>query len=272
MCKRFEYLIWCPLILLWIVPVSNMWSCTCDRLYYCEYLKNPDNQIAIEATVLHHKVYLQNDAVFLRVDKVFRDDVGITDVIKLYGKAETADCHVNVLDRFPDGAKVYLIIELQYNGNDVSHGFVNPDAIYEDHWEMAPLSCLLVVLEVHNNIVSGPILPELREFPLGEFEKYLQHCDFPEDVLNTNRCDQLPFRIYPNPSRDGIIHIGNHYRYTSIKRIRIFDLSGRNVYDETLDVYPLQKAIVTFTYSGMYILEFRCEENTFIEKLMVQLE
>jgi hypothetical protein len=272
MCKQFEYSIWWPLILLWIVPVNKMWSCSCDRIYFCEYLKDADNQIAIEATVLHHKVYLQNDAVFLKVDKVFRDDVGITDVIKLYGKSGTADCHVDVLNRFPDGTKVYLIIGLQYNGNDVSHSFVNPDAIYEDHWEIAPFSCLMISLTVRNNIVTGPILPGVGEYPLAEFESRLQNCDFPEEVLNNSRCTQLPFRIYPNPSTDGIVNIGNLYRYSSIKRIRICDISGRFVYDEILESVPYQKATIRFEYSGVYILEFQCEENTFFEKIIVQLE
>ena len=250
--------------------ISRAISCSCTALYFCEYLKEGSVKIAIEATVLHHKVYSQNDAVYLSVDKIFRDDVGITDTIKLYGESETADCHVDVLRRFPVGAKVYLIIGLQYNGEDWAHEYVNPDAIYENYWEVAPFSCLMILLSVTNNIVSGPILSEVREYPLSSFENHLQNCDYSLEELNSSRCKDLPFRVYPNPSEDGEINIVNQYRYTSINRIRIFDTAGRLLYAQKLDWDPFQKAKFDLKYSGLYIVEFQCEESTFYEKVIIE--
>lgn len=259
-------------ILFWL-PINKTWSCQCWPFYFCEYLHDADKKIAIEATVIHHRIYLQNDAVYLKVDQVFRDDIGITNVIKLYGKSGTTDCHVDVLRRFPKGSKVYLILGLEYNGEAVwTHSYVNPDNLYEDLWEIAPFSCFMVLLEVKNNIISGPILPELGEYPLAEFESTLQNCDYSEEVLSNYRCNQLPFKIYPNPSTDGIVNIGNLYRNSSIKRIRICDLSGRYLYDKILESIPFQRATIILDYSGLYFVEFQCEENTFFEKVIVQLE
>lgn len=172
--------------------IIGVLSCSCPRLYFCEYLKEDVIKIAIEATVLHHKVYPQFDAVYLSVDKIFRDDVGITDIIKLYGESETAGCQVDVLKRFPDGTKVYLIIGLQNNGVDYGHEYVNPDANYEDYWEFAPFSCLMVLLSVTNDIVSGPILNNVPEYPLSSFENHLENCDYSNDELNSFRCQDLP--------------------------------------------------------------------------------
>jgi len=236
-------------------------------------LHSPEKKIVIEATVSHHRIYEQNDAVYLKVDQIFRDDIGITSFIKIYGESGTADCHVDVLKRFPDDSKVYLILGMEFNGEGAwTHSFVNPDDFYEDLWEIAPFSCFMVLLEVKNNIVSGPILPDLSEYPLADFESRLQNCDYPEEVLDNYRCDQLPFIVYPNPSTDGVINIGNLYRYTSISRIRICDLSGRYIYDEIVESIPYQKATFTFDFSGMYILEFHCSDKVFYEKLIVQLE
>ena len=261
------------IIILLLLPSTRIWACLCWPLYFCEYVHDVDKKIVIEATVSHHRIYPQNDAVYLKVDQVFRDDIGITSVIKLYGKSGTADCHVDVLRRFPDGSKVYLIIGLEYEGEAAwTHSFVNPDDFFEDLWEIAPFSCFVVLLQVKNNIVTGPIHPDVGEYPLVEFESRLQSCDYPEEVLDKYRCDQLPFLVYPNPSTDGVINIGNLYRYTSIKRVRICDLLGRYIYDEIVESIPYQKATFSFDFSGMYILEFYCNENIFYEKLIVQLE
>jgi type IX secretion system substrate protein len=261
------------IIILLLLPSTKVWSCLCWPLYFCEYAHDEDKKIVIEATVSHHRIYPQNDAVYLKVDQVFRDDIGITSVIKLYGESETADCHVDVLRRFPDGSKVYLILALEYEGEAVwTHSFVNPDDLYENLWEIAPFSCFMVLLDVKNDIVSGPILPDMYEYPLVEFESRLQNCDFPEEVVDNYRCDQLPFLVYPNPTTDGVINIGNLYYYTSITRIRICDLSGRYIYEENIESIPFQKATFSFDFSGLYILEFQCGDTIFYEKLVVQLE
>lgn len=261
------------IIILLLLPSTKVWSCLCWPLYFCEYFHDEDKKIVIEATVSHHRIYPQNDAVYLKVDQIFRDDIGITSVIKLYGKSGTTDCHVDVLKRFPDGSKVYLILGLEFDGEAAwTHSYVNPDDIFENLWEIAPVSCFMVLLEVKNNIVTGPLLYGLGEYPLAEFESSLQNCEYPKEVLDNYRCDQLPFLVYPNPSTDGVINIGNLYRYTSITRVRICDLSGRYIYDEIIESIPFQKATFTFDFSGMYIIEFHCDDKIFYEKLIVQLE
>jgi len=249
--------------------ISEGQACQCYSLNFCDYLKESAKKIAIEATVLHHKVYSQNDAVYLNVDKIYRDDVGISSIIKLYGKSGTGDCHVDVLKRFPDGVKVYLIVGLEYNGHDVTHGFTNPDAIYENYWEVAPFSCFMVLLNVKNDIVSGRISDKLYEYPLGLFEQHLETCDYSIEELNMFRCHQLPFKVYPNPSADGIINIGNEYYYTAIKRIRIYDISGRLLYDQSFILDPFQHASFDLKNAGLYIVEFQCEGSTLYEKVII---
>lgn len=259
--------------LLLLMPITKAWTCSCPRKYFCEYLHTTDKKIAIEATVIHHKAYLQNDAVYLKVDSLLRDDVGITNVIKLYGKSGTTDCHVDVFRYFPVGSKVYLILGMEYEGQPaLSHSFVNPDDIYEDLWEIAPFSCFLVWLHVENNIVKGSLEYGMGEYPLEEFENTLLDCEYSEEVVSSYNCNQLPFRIYPNPSTDGLINIRNRYQYTSINRIRIWDISGRYLYEEEVEPIIFQRATFTFEYSGLYIVEYQCEENTFFEKVIVQLE
>ena len=168
---------------------------------------------------------------------------------------------------------MYLILGLEDNGEPAwTHSYVNPDDLYEDLWEIAPATCYMVLLDVKNGIVSGPIRSDVREYPVLEFEDRLQSCDYPKEVLDDYRCDQVPFLVYPNPSADGVIHIGNLYRFTSITRIRICDLSGRYIYDEIIASVPFQKAIFSFDFSGMYILEFHCGDQVFYEKMIVQLE
>lgn len=253
-----------------ILRISEGQACQCYPLYFCEYLYESSKKVVIEGTVLRHVSYSKDDAVYLKVDQVFRDDVGISGIIKLYGQPETGDCHVDVLKRFPDGSKVYVAIGLEFNGQPVSHSFTNPDALYEDYWEIAPFSCFMALLNVKNGIVSGRIIPQVFEYPLDVFEQHIETCNYSIEDLNISRCNQLPFKIFPNPSSDGTFHIANEYRYTSIKRIRIFDVSGRIIYDQTLEPDTFQKASFHLPHSGLYILEFQCQEAAFFEKVIVE--
>src|SRR5687768_7026869 len=125
-----------------LLSIGFSQACQCERLYFCEYLKDPDKKIVIKARVDNYKEYSpDNTAVYLEVLKIFRDDVGITSIIKLYGTTTCCDCSIDFRSEFIVGDTLYLAIGLEYNNQNIGGTIVNPDDIYEDFWEFYPSAC-----------------------------------------------------------------------------------------------------------------------------------
>ena len=225
----------------------------------------------VKVRVGNYKEYSDdNTAVYLEVLKVFRDDVGITSIIKLYGSNECCDCQLRFRQKFIVDSILYLAIGLEYNNQDAGYGIVNPDAIYEDFWEFHPISCLTVVLSKEESRVMGSIAKDIGEYPLSIFEERLENCDYSLDELQEFQCMDTDYIVYPNPSEDGTIYISNHYRYSAINHIQIFDTSGKLVYSEDFEQISYQKTKVEFMHSGFYIIAFTCAQETFYKKIVVE--
>jgi hypothetical protein len=246
-------------------------ACSCNRLYFCEYLKDPEKKIVIKAKVGTYKEYSpENTALYLEVLDVFRDDVGITPVIKLYGSTTCCLCHLHFQNRFIKGSTIYLAVGLEYNGHDAGNHIVNPDGPYEDYWEFFPSSCLTVVLTTEEGRIKGPIAEYVTEYPMTVFDEKLENCDYSLSELQEYQCADEDYIVSPNPSQDGMITIRNSYDFSAIENIQIFDTSGRLVYSREFESTPFQRTQIEFQDKGLFIIAFRCSQSTFYKKFIVQ--
>lgn len=258
-------------ILFVLLSIGFSKACQCERLYFCEYLKGPDKKIVIKARVANYKEYSPNNtAAYLEVLKVFRDDVGITNIIKLYGKATCCECLLDFTRQFIVGSTIYLAMGLEYNNQDAGYEIINPEDIYENFWEFYPSSCLSVVLTTEEDRIMGPIAKDIFEYSLDIFEENLENCNFSLEELQQYQCADKDYIVYPNPSEDGTISISNNYKYSAIKNIQIFDTSGKLVFSSDFEMKPFQKAQIEFLNSGLYIIAFTCSSDTFYKKIIVQ--
>lgn len=228
-------------------------------------------KIVIKAKVGNYKEYsLNNTAVYLEVLKVFRDDVGISKVIKLYGSNVCCLCLLDFQRRFLVGSIVYVAVGLEYNDMDAGHTINNPDNAFEEFWEFYPSSCLTVLLTEDGEKLTGAIAPDISEYPLSVFEERLNNCSFSLEELHEYQCMDTDYLIYPNPTEDGTIHIENMYKYSAIKHVEIIDISGRSVYSQNFEIDPFQRTDVTLPHSGLYIIAFTCAETTFYKKVIAE--
>lgn len=259
------------LSLFFFMSMSSTRACSCHQLYFCEYLKGPDKKVVVKVRVGNYKEYSDaNTAVYLEVLKVFRDDVGITSIIKLYGSNECCLCMLDFRYRFKVNSILYLAIGLEYNNQDAGYSIVNPDAIYEDFWEFYPSSCLTILLAETESRISGSIAEGIAEYPASIFEERLENCDYSLDELQEYQCMDTDYIVYPNPSEDGTIYISNNYYYSAINRIQIFDTGGKLVYTEDFEQTDYQRTKIEFIHSGFYIIAFTCAHETFYKKIIVE--
>jgi len=208
-------------------------ACQCERLYFCEYLKDPDKKVVFEATVDNVKEYSPNNrAVYLRINKIYRNDVGMPDYIKIYGGNGAGECKLFIGQNIKPGVRLFIAMGLEYNGEPLGFGIDNPEALSEEIWEFAPFHCFTVILPVDNNIIFGPVAPEIYEYPLNVFESKLENCDYSLEEMYQARCNGGDFIVYPNPSEDGIITIGNNYNYSSISNVKIYSSDGRLMFSK----------------------------------------
>ena len=259
------------LILISFLKTSLIISCSCEKLYFCEYLKNDDKKVVFRATVADYKEYsVNNTAVYLYVTEIYRDDVGISNIIKLYGSTQSGDCHMFFRNRFTKGADMFIALGLEYNGNSVGFDFVNPDDPFEDYWEFAPHLCTTVVLSTEADKVNGAVAPSISEYPIDQFIKGLDSCNYNLEDLNKYRCMDTDFIIYPNPSPDGKIQIMNGFNYSAIDKVRIYGLDGKVIYTYDFGFDAFQKTELTIKFSGLYLMEIQCDNNTEFRKFIVE--
>lgn len=259
------------LIIISLFRASLIISCSCERLYFCEYLKNDDKKVVFRATVVNYKEYSSyNTAVYLQITEIYRDDVGVTNVIKLYGSTESAGCQVDFRSRFTKGADLFIALGIEYNGNNVGFDYVNPDDIFEDFWEFAPHLCTTVVLSNDENRINGSIAPSISEYPIEQFLLRLDNCDYSLAELNNYRCLDADFLLYPNPTADGTIKIINGFKYSAVQTIRVISIDGRILFSDDFNNDPFQKTEISFKNSGLFIMEIRCNENIEYRKFIVE--
>jgi len=259
------------LISVFILKISLCIACSCERLYFCEYLKNTDKKVVFEATVVNYKEYSTlNTAVYLKITRIYRDDVGLTEIIKLYGSRQEADCHIDFVNTFKLGANLLIAIGLEYSGQDAGFHIVNPDDIYEDFWEFAPHLCLAIVLTKKDDKIFGPIAPSIFEYPSEIFEERLENCNFSLDELDNYRCADTDYLIYPNPSEDGKVKIVNGFKYSSIDQIKIFTIDGKLLFSMNYHNDPFQRTEIDLKHSGIFIIEITCNEKISYRKFVVE--
>ncbi|HHG84598.1 MAG TPA: hypothetical protein ENJ82_07605, partial [Bacteroidetes bacterium] len=133
------------LIGLFLVHSAVLFACSCDPLFICEYIEEETTIVAFQARVIDHKEYSpQNLAIYLEIIKRYKDEAGMTDTIKLYGREIEADCSINVFGRYPIGDTLIIAIGPFWDSNQI----INPDSISENYWEYFPVLCDFIGLRV----------------------------------------------------------------------------------------------------------------------------
>ncbi len=258
---------------LFLFKISILYSCSCERIYYCDYLSDSSEvKIFIKGKVLGHKEYSeQNIAVYIEVLEIFRDDVGVTDTLKLFGGASESDCKVNPY-RFQAESEIYLGLGLTYSDNPVGYEAIDPDLEQDKYWSYGMLLCTMIKLKIEDDIVRGSISENeiINEYPLEIFESRLESCSFSEKELNNYRCNSDNFIVYPNPSNGEEINLRNDYFYTAISIVNIYSIDGKLKQQLDFSIEPFQKVKFKLEESGIYILEIFCEGNLYYKKIVVK--
>lgn len=242
-------------------------ACLCSYDSFC-YLNNQDLQaVIVEVTCIEQiKHPFFGDGVFLKVDRVFRDDDNIvTDTIKIMGRV-TTQCDVDVHQFFPEGERriVFMATKDNSNGQEVGLPFINPDAPIENYWDFAPNICYFYSLNIEDDIVRGIIAPEVYAYPYDQFVEHLKDCSYEQIVYDDLNCEMDAITVSPNPSPDGMFELNGNYTYINTMTIDVLNISGHLI--QTID-----RDWRTFHIDepGLYILRIRCGSNVHFKRILV---
>lgn len=258
---------------LFLFKTSILFGCSCERKYFCDdYSDLSEDRVFIKGKVIDHVEYSHlNVAVYIEVLDILRDDVGISDTIKLFGDNTNSSCRI-----YPYGFKVdseiYLGLGLTYSGNPIGYDVVDPDLEQDKYWSFGPSLCSTIKLRIKNDIVRGAISEQdlIYEYPLEFFESNLESCSFSLQELNTLKCNSGHFMVYPNPSNGEEINLKNEYFYSSITRVNIYSVDGKLKKQLNFTIDSFQKVKFELDNSGIYILEIFCEEQVYYKKVVVK--
>ncbi|MCC6282838.1 MAG: T9SS type A sorting domain-containing protein [Saprospiraceae bacterium] len=255
-------------LLLLTVGLAEGKACSCIQIHFCSYLRDTSVKVAVQARVLHSVVYApDNFAVYLKVLKIYKQEVPITDTIKVYGNDQDFACYVNVLSFFPVGDTVIgAFSSFQFTEAQLP----NPDSLTEHYYEVRPTLCNMLVLNLLHGIVTGPITEGLDAYPLDHFEDGLSTCIFPVVDVPEYENPELHFRIYPNPSRSGKLYISSQSSHDPIEKIRVYAVDGRLncEYFNLSENQPLPLEI-SISGTGVHVLEIHSGGKVFYQKAIV---
>jgi len=245
-------------------------SCSCDWFYFCDYTaNNSDVKISIKGKVIDRKEYsLDNRAVYIEVLSVFRDDVGITDTIKLYGPAdEGGGCEVPVYALYSVGKEYYISIGLEFFGNPISDFVDDPDYLVEGYWGFRPFRCAMNNLRIRDGLVKGAITEEIWEYPEAIFEESLENCDFILDPAQDDNQDAV-INIFPNPVKNEMVTIEGRKSIIPISEINIYSIDGKLIMSNS-SVNSF-KTSFSIDYVGLVIVELIIDGSKYYEKIIVE--
>lgn len=247
-----------------------LWSCSCNPFYFCDVLQTPDHAVAFKARVIDQFFYNESKLVTsMEVLRVFRDDEGLTDTIKLFGSTWEGQCKVDVHNRFKQGETYYVGIRTRYNGEPMTYYYYNPHAT-ETIWDFAPVLCGLVILRENELNVWGRITEEIREYPRELFESRIDNCQFDLEELNLYRCNDDSYIVYPNPSHGSEIWIKNNYLSTAFEKLRIYDLNGRLLQQHFFEPAKWQYIPVSISNKGHFVLQYHCNNRDYYKLIWVK--
>jgi len=253
---------------IWIVcylSVNFVLACSCTRYSFCEFYQLPETKIAFKAIVLNNKTYSsENFAVYLKIIKKYKEEIPITDTIKIFGGPNEASCQLDVR-RFVDGDTLIGGVAI-YSNEPV----IDPDSLLENFLDLDPGGCGTWFFKPRNNWISGFIDDKIFEYPLDLFEEVLKkdECSFDFNFIQNHYCRSDEFYLYPNPTTNSIVELRGDFRYLEIERIRIFSPLGK-----LLDVLPFQKSYAGIEIKsenfvrGLNLIEINCSGRRIIKKL-----
>lgn len=245
--------------------VAESIACSCIGAHFCNAIRDSSVQVAVLAKIVRSTEYTpDNAAVYLQVLNNYKDESSITDTIKVYGNEHENVCFVDVLYHFLVGDTVIVAFGSFQFGNETLY---NPDSLIENHYEVRPNLCYMILLQVENGIVYGPISQGVDAYPLSHFENALSTCAFPVVDLPELTNPALNFRIHPNPSTDGRLYISSKQPTIQIEMIRVFSIDGRLIRTYSwLSGNNNNPVEIELPDSGMHVLEIHAGGKVYWEK------
>ncbi len=81
-----------------------------------------------------------------------------------------------------------------------------------------------------------------------------------------NRIEEMPVKIFPNPSHD-VINLDAEW---PIRRVEVYDLVGKRVYHQLFDWKKTAQIDLGNLGAGVYLLQLETEEASIVEKIIIQ--
>ncbi len=238
----------------YFMPSSS--ACDCIPTSFCEVANSNNFAIAFKGKVIGEVFYSENNiAIYVEVEKVYKGNANITDVIKLYGGTATSLCQIDLITQFPIGTEMIAAV----SGDDL---ITNPDAANEDYWESSTIACSFVNLTLENNNVMGSIAPGLSIYAFENFEKDFANCSSLNKGIDKVICDENNLLIYPNPVFNDNIFVVSRYFGNTIKQINIYSSDARLVKTLNRTDHEIAKNInLSELGGGVYMIEFIAEDG-----------
>jgi len=300
---KLKYLILTVLCL--ALSIQHLSACSCIRgRLFCEHINQTNDISAFKAVIIKQVDYgwedddwgwgYDNQAVYARVLTIYKDDLGLTDTIKLYGNSQEASCDVNVMSRYRLQDTIILSIAQNYRT------IVNPDSLSENHYQNKLDLCSTYMLHVKDGMVKGEIHAdfvsdyeyenEVFTFSESLFDQSLKDCEFDESASPESHLNPTPFPfenidleplnfenwnldflVFPNPVvKGGKLRINPKSPPSNLNiELRLISMKGQVLREEKRAINPLHTMDLEGLDTGIYIVEMKTGDQRLCRKVFV---
>jgi len=242
------------LTLVFSIQASLAWACFCVPIpTFCESMIDSAGIIQEEYTVI--KIEITNKTVTGIDVKIKSVLFGASNSGELFiNKGDENLCTINT-DIFSEG-EIYIFSF--YNLNTAQNLFLS--------------DCGIHYLKIENEVVIGPIAPNIESISFDEFNTIECFEDFEVSISDISPLKNS-FSVFPNPN-DGNFYISNfnEIKVNQIIEMELIDLQGRTIYrnQKTDGWLPNEewRINVSEITNGVYFLRIFVEEKSAVLKIV----
>ena len=245
------------LFVILVATPSSIFACTCEPNYFCEYVNLDTDVIAFKGVVVDYKFYTQqNEAVYIKRLKTYRNDFGMTEIVKLYSNNITS-CGVSVDFHFPVGDTVFVAI---IGNSSIAN---NPDAGEENFYEHVLIACNTNILKQKDGLITGAIERNFVNFGQAGISQETLEKSFENCSIGNCIDDQLI--LFPNPTNQKAMVLPSS-SFQKFSTGYIIASDGRVV--KKLSGFTTEIDLTGLT-DGVYFIQFECDGENIVKKLVL---
>jgi len=203
--------------------------------------------------------------------KINLSNTSSSEIFETFGKLLSKSSNISIWNNI-QGATEIVYDTTHYNKNPIPansiivyplHDFVFNYTALDTYYTELLLEVTAFINEAEGTNWDNGGIKIMYEIP------YIINSSYPSQITDVNRDNSFNFEIFPNPASENFEISVSDYSNTDNYFIAIFDLLGKNIFEDKLIMNSEKYLIQTNLKSGIYIIKLKNSNNIEKSKILI---